>query len=47
MIPAVNALDPVKAANAGISSVRTASSLGAITAMARAIGSAAARAAAT
>jgi hypothetical protein len=47
VIAGVNALDPVKAANAGIGSVRTASSLAAITAMARAIGSAGARAAAT
>jgi glycerate 2-kinase len=45
-IVGVNALDPVKAANAGIGSVRTASSLAAITAMARAIASAGARAAA-
>jgi glycerate kinase len=36
-----NALDPVRAAQAGISSVRTASSLAAITGMARAIGAAA------
>ena len=47
VIAAVNALDPVRASNAGISSVRTASSLGAITAMARAIGGAGARAATT
>jgi glycerate kinase len=47
VIAAVNALDPVRASNAGISSVRTASSLVAITAMARAIGGAGARAAAS
>jgi glycerate 2-kinase len=37
VIAAVNALDPVRAANAGISSVRTATSLAAIAAMARVI----------
>jgi len=45
VIVAVDALDPVVAANAGIASVRTATSLGAITAMARAIATDGARAA--
>ncbi|MBS1880183.1 MAG: glycerate kinase, partial [Actinobacteria bacterium] len=47
LIAGVNALDPARAERAGIGSVRTASSLAAITAMARAIGAAGARAAAT
>ena len=47
VIAGVEALDPVRAANAGISSVRTGSTLAAITAMARAIGLAEVRAAAS
>ncbi|HYC82467.1 MAG TPA: glycerate kinase, partial [Solirubrobacterales bacterium] len=44
VIAAVDALDPVAAADAGIASVRTGTSLAAITAMARAIATADARA---